>query len=70
MFKIEAEGKTLLHTGDFRKHGYVGKGLFGTLQYFVGNVDILIIEGTMLGRKGEKVIRENDIKHHTHTLCL
>ena len=68
MFKIEAEGKTLLHTGDFRKHGYVGKGLFGTLQYFVGNVDLLIIEGTMLGRKGEKVIRENDIKRNTVSL--
>ena len=68
MFKIEAEGKAILHTGDFRKHGYVGKGLFDTLQYFVGNVDILIIEGTMLGRKGEKVILENDIKRNTVSL--
>ena len=68
MFKIEAEGKTILHTGDFRKHSYLGKGLFGTLQYFVGNIDLLIIEGTMLGRKGEKVIRENDIKRNTISL--
>ena len=57
MFKIEVEGKTILHTGDFRKHGYLGKGLFRTLQYLVGPVDLLIIEGTMLGRKEEKVIQ-------------
>ena len=68
MFKIEAEGKTILHTGDFRKHGYIGGKLSDVLQYFVGNVDFLIIEGTMLGRKGEKVIRENDIKQNTIAL--
>ena len=68
MFKIEAEGMTILHTGDFRKHGYLGKGLFRTLQYLVGNIDLLIIEGTMLGRKGEKVIPENDIKRNTVSL--
>ena len=68
MFKIEVEGKTLLHTGDFRKHGYIGGKLPDVLQHFVGNVDFLIIEGTMLGRKGEKVIRENDIKQNTIAL--
>ena len=68
MFKIEAEGKTILHTGDFRKHSYLGKGLSRTLQYLVGNIDFLIIEGTMLGRKGEKVIQENDIKRNTVSL--
>lgn len=68
MFKIEVEGKTILHTGDFRKHGYLGKGLFRTLQYLVGPVDLLIIEGTMLGRKEEKVIQENDIKLNTISL--
>lgn len=62
MLKIECEGKTILHTGDFRKHGYLGKGLFPTLRKFVGQVDIVITEGTMLGRMSEKVVTENDIR--------
>lgn len=56
MFKIECEGKKILHTGDFRRHGYLGKGLFPTLKKYVGEVDILITEGTMLGRKQESVV--------------
>ena len=62
MFKIECDGITILHTGDFRKHGYLGKGLFPILEKYVGQVDILITEGTMLGRRQEIVISENDIK--------
>lgn len=62
MFKIECEGKTILHTGDFRKHGYFGKGLFPTLEKYIGNVDILITEGTMLGRMQENVVTESVIQ--------
>lgn len=62
MFKIECDGLKVLHTGDFRKHGYLGKGLFPMLNDYVGEVDILITEGTMLGRKQENVVSENDIK--------
>lgn len=64
MFLIECDGKKILHTGDFRKHGYLGKGLFPTLTKYIGEVDILITEGTMLGRKQEKVISENEIKQN------
>ena len=28
MFLIEADGKRIWHTGDYREHGYLGKGLF------------------------------------------
>lgn len=28
MFLIEADNKRIWHTGDFREHGYIGKGLF------------------------------------------
>lgn len=62
MFKIECEGKTILHTGDFRRHGYLGKGLFPTLRKYIGQVDVLITEGTMLGRKQEKVISEKQVQ--------
>ena len=65
MFKIECDGKVILHTGDFRKHGYLGKGLFPTLEKLVGKVDVLIIEGTMLDRKHEIVLNEIDIKRNT-----
>ena len=44
MFLIECEGKRFLHTGDFRRHGYLGKGLFPTLEKYVGKVDLLITE--------------------------
>lgn len=64
MFLIECDGIKILHTGDFRRHGYLGKGLFPTLHKYVGAVDILITEGTMLGRKQEKVVREVDIKQN------
>lgn len=62
MFKIECKGKIILHTGDFRRHGYLGKGLFPTLRKYVGEVDILITEGTMLGRKQENIVSENEIQ--------
>lgn len=68
MFKIEVEGKTIFHTGDFRKHGYLGSGLPKMLRAFIKNVDFLIIEGTMLGRREENTITENDIKHNTISL--
>ena len=65
MFLIECEGKKILHTGDFRRHGYLGKGLFPTLEKYVGKVDLLITEGTMLGRQQETVITEQHIQQHT-----
>lgn len=61
MFLIEAEGKKILHTGDFRGHGYLSKGLETTLKHYIGQIDILIIEGTMLARPDEKVMTEADL---------
>lgn len=58
MFLIEAEGKRILHTGDFRGHGYLSKGLLPTTQKYIGQVDVLIIEGTMLARKNETILSE------------
>jgi len=61
MFLIEAEGKRILHTGDFRAHGWKMKGVFRVLESYIKNVDVLIIEGTMLSRTGENVMREVDL---------
>lgn len=65
MFKIECEGKTILHTGDFRTNGYLGKGLPKVLKAYIRQVDVLIIEGTMLSRNDEEVIHEKDIYTNT-----
>ncbi len=53
MLLIEADGKRIWHTGDFREHGYMGKGLVPTLKRFATNIDVLITEGTMLKREDE-----------------
>lgn len=72
MFLIEAEGLKILHTGDFRFHGFRGAGTLKILSKYVQNLDLLIVEGTNItrtfsGRLSEyelqksirKVIREN-----------
>ena len=64
MFVIEADGKRILHTGDFRGHGYLSKGLIPTINKFVLKkpVDLLITEGTMLSRPNEQPGHENELK--------
>jgi ribonuclease J len=64
MFLIEADGKNILHTGDFREHGYLGKGLEKVLKAFIikKGIDVLITEGTMLSRLKERTKHENDLK--------
>lgn len=60
MFLIEADGKRVWHMGDYRKHGYLGKGLLKTLKVFAKDIDVLITEGTMLGRSDE-CIHEREV---------
>lgn len=65
MFLIEAEGKRVLHTGDFRDHGYLGKGLLPTIEKLIlpkAGVDVLVTEGTLLSRQGEKVKSEPELQ--------
>ena len=58
MFLIKCDGKKILHTGDFRTHGWTGKGVEALLRTFVRKVDVLICEGTMLSRQGEELLTE------------
>ena len=54
MFYIEAAGKRILFTGDFRDHGIVGEKdrVWRTLAAYVPqNIDLLITESTMLSRE-------------------
>ena len=60
MLLIEADGKKALHTGDFRNHGVKGKLFVPTLKE-IGNVDIIITEGTSLSRDDIKYKTEEDV---------
>lgn len=61
MLLIEAEGKRVLHTGDFRMHGVKGKKMPAVFEKYCKNIDVLITEGTMLSRMGEKIITEHEL---------
>ena len=64
MFIVEADGKTIVHTGDFRTHGRLGKKFFERLEITLSGkaVDVLIIEGTMMSRLGETVLTEEQMQ--------
>ena len=65
MFLIIADGKRVLHTGDFRGHGYLSRGLLPMIKSYVlprGKIDFLITEGTMLSRIDERVRHESELK--------
>lgn len=52
MYLICADRFHILHTGDFRLHGRFKDELLGQLEN-IGDIDLLITEGTTLSRKGE-----------------
>ena len=60
MLLIEADGKRILHTGDFRNHGVKGDLFVPTLKE-IGNVDVVVTEGTSLSRGDVKYRTEDDI---------
>lgn len=66
MYLVETPGKTILHTGDFRGHGYRGKAVVPMINKYIRrfgkrDVDVLITEGTMLSRMTEKIYSEADM---------
>ena len=58
MFVIEAEGKRVLYTGDFRMHGLRHHILEKLVNTYIGEVDELITEGTSLSRDADERISE------------
>ena len=61
MFLIEAEGRRVLHTGDFRMHGARGAKMSAVFEKYARYVDVLIVEGTMMGRRDEKILTEHEL---------
>ena len=83
MFLIQAGGRTILHTGDFRGHGLAGEGggaMLEDVRAFALRTPIhtLIIEGTMMSRSGEAAYSEADLRktadrlfrEHRHVFLL
>lgn len=69
MFLIECDGKTILHTGDFRDNGYNGKEMFEEIKSYISqSIDILITEGTLLSRDNPKMITEYQLKEKAEKL--
>ncbi len=73
-FLIEADGKRVFYTGDFRGHGRKGILLERLLADPIPNVDCLIMEGSMIGRQegphpDEKGVEQaiSDILAHQQT---
>ena len=65
MFVIDDGRKRILHTGDFRGHGYLSKGLIPTIKKLIlpqATIDVLITEGTMLSRPDERPMHEQELQ--------
>lgn len=60
MLLIEADGKRILHTGDFRSHGVKGKTFIKNLKE-INQVDLIVTEGTSLSRNNEKYKSEDKL---------
>lgn len=59
---VEAGGKSVFYTGDFRGHGRKGKLLDRLIQN-PPKVDALLMEGTLIGdRSGEETVSELDLE--------
>lgn len=61
LFLIEADGKRILYTGDFRMHGIRGKALPKILRK-IGKVDAVITEGTTVTRQGNNAPTEWELQ--------
>jgi len=64
MLVVECDGKRVLHTGDFREHGYTGGKLMDVIEKYgiAGNIDVLITEGTNIGQADKKVMPEAEVQ--------
>jgi ribonuclease J len=69
MFVVEADNKRVLHTGDFRGHGFKSKKLVQMLEYYMKDIDYIICEGSNIERpdaaaKTEQKLQNEFIDHN------
>jgi len=65
-FLVEAEGRRLFYSGDFRGHGRKGKLLDRLIQNPPPNINVLLMEGTSLGRVDRNHIYTSEIDLEKH----
>jgi len=61
-FLIEADGKRIFYSGDFRAHGRKNKLYTRMIEHPPQAIDALLLEGTMLGRTSEQVKTEVELE--------
>ena len=61
-FKIEADGVSAFHTGDFRTHGFRSSKLPDVINKFVGEVDYVVCEATNVARPNAASKSEHDLQ--------
>lgn len=70
MFVVECDKKKILHTGDFRDHGYRGYALLPMVSFYIARkkIDVLITEGTMLSRDDIRLMSEEELQEQATTI--
>lgn len=63
MFLIEGDGIRVLHTGDFRGHGFRSSSLVAMLKKYASHVDYIILEGTNICRPDVAVQTEQALQN-------
>ena len=61
-FKIEADGVSVFHTGDFRTHGFRSGKLDKMLDNYIGKVDYVVCEGTNVVRPDSTSRSERELQ--------
>ena len=61
-FEIQAKGKTVIYSGDFRGHGRKSVCLDSFIRQVAKQADVLFTEGSMVARSDEKTITEDELE--------
>lgn len=62
-FLVEADGKSLFYSGDFRSHGRKAKAFYWFSHNAPQNVDYLLLEGTTISRDNKSFKTEPEIEN-------
>lgn len=68
MFIVEADGRRVLHTGDFRMHGFRGSKTLTMLKKYAESIDCIICETTNLSREDVKLITERELQNEARQI--
>ena len=63
MFIVDVGGKRILHTGDFRGHGFRSKALVPMLKKYATDIDYIISEGSNVQRPDATMQTEKELQN-------